>query len=180
MSPLKRVLIPALVGGAVCGLIISLALLAAYFYTRRPKGWDTHALMAKHTQAGAYIRMNEKLEEASSGVIFTVDVENTTPSDIRLPTTVTIMQATKATGALHGSLLKLSREYFLPARHVVSIGLENDDLCAGKDDPQSCFDRYFKEEAEIVIFNETGRYELHIPMPAFTPPTKVIHPAQDA
>jgi hypothetical protein len=80
------------------------------------------------------------------------------------------MQIEKSTGALHGSQLKLDREYFLPAHHVVSVSLDNDNLCVAKLDPQNCFDAYFKKDSEIVIFDETSKYEIHIPIPTFTPP----------
>jgi hypothetical protein len=77
-------------------------------------------LRAKATKAGALSLMDENLEKKSTGVIFTVDLENAPGADIALPQSVTIMEATKATGALHGSLLKLDKEYFLPAHHVAS------------------------------------------------------------
>ena len=169
-SPFKRSTIRALTWGAGCGLVLSLVLLSVYFYTQRPKGWDTQALRVKNTKAEALFRMDERLQETSSGVIFTVDLENATAADITLPSTLTIMQARKGSGALHGSLLKLDREHFIPAHHVVSITLENDDLCAAKADPQSCYDSYFKDEGEIVIFEKTHRYEVHISVPALTPP----------
>jgi len=80
------------------------------------------------------------------------------------------MEATKGTGALHGSLLKLDKEYFLPAKHVVSIAFSNANLCAAQEDPQICFNSYFKDQAEIVIFDTTRKFEIRIPMPAFTAP----------
>jgi hypothetical protein len=114
--------------------------------------------------------MDEKLEEKSTGIMFTVGLENTTGEDITLPKTLRVMQATKATGVLHGSLLKLDKEYFLPAYHVVSIKLDNDELCAANADGKTCFNRYFKDEAQIVIFDETRKYEIRIPIPVFTTP----------
>ena len=170
MSPLKRLVILALAWGASCGLIISLVLLSVYFYTQRPKVWDTRAVRVKAAKAEALSRMDERLEETGSGTDFTVDLENTTGTDITLPSTLTIMQARKGTGSLHDSLLKLDRQYFLPAHHVVSITLANDNLCVAKLDPQNCFDAYFGEDSEIVIFDEMLKYEIHISIPAFTRP----------
>ena len=169
-SPWKRFIVRSSAWGVGCGLGISLVLLSVYFYTQRPKHWDTHALRVKSAKAEALSLMDEHLAEKSTGTIFTVDLENTTGIDITLPQTLTVMQATKGTGALHGSLLKLDKEYFIPAHHVVSMTLENDDLCAAKVEPQSCFDSYFNDQGQIVIFDETRKYEIRIPIPAFTAP----------
>jgi len=84
------------------------------------------------------------------------------------------MQATKQTGALHGSLLKLTKDRFIPAHHVATIWLENSELCAAKvKDPgavtllegQDCFDRYFQEDSEIILFDEKSKFEIRIPIP---------------
>ena len=80
------------------------------------------------------------------------------------------MQTDRQTGALHGSLLKLDKEYFIPAGHVVSVVLENDDLCVAKEEPQTCFDAYFKDQSEIVIFDEATKYEIRVAIPTFTAP----------
>ena len=80
------------------------------------------------------------------------------------------MGKTKASHALHGSFLKLAREYFLPAKHVTTIRLDVDDLCAANEPPQSCFDRYFKEDDEIVIFDEAPKYEILISVHSLTLP----------
>jgi hypothetical protein len=113
--------------------------------------------------------MGEKLEEKSTGTMFTVDLENTTGADLTLPQTLTVMQTTKGTGALR-SLLKFEKEYFLPGHHVVSVVLENDELCAAKVEAQTCFDSYFKDQSEIVVFDELHKYEIRIGIPALTPP----------
>lgn len=146
VSPWLRLIVRALAWGAGCGLGISLVLLAVYFYMQRPKGWDTGAVRARSAEARSLGRLDEHLGEVSSGTTFSVDLENATGEDVTLPSTVRIMQSTKNTGALRGSLLKLDYDYFLPAHHVVSIRLANDDLCAGNRDPQDCFDAYFKDD----------------------------------
>jgi hypothetical protein len=145
--------------------------LSIYWYSSRPKAWDTHALIVRHAKAEGLSRLNDKFDEISSGSTFTVDVENTTGADISLPQTLTIMGQTRASHALHGSFLKLAREYFLPARHVTTISLEVDDQRAANDPPQSCFDRYFKEDEDIVIFDDAQKYEILIPVPPLTLPS---------
>lgn len=167
---MSRLIRCALAWGFGCGLAMSFVLLSLHFYTQRPKGWDTRALRMKNAKAEALSLMDEQLAEKSTGTIFTVDLENTTSQDIILPQTLKVMQMVKGTRALHGSLLKLHNEYFIPAHHIVSISLENDDLCAAKVQPQSCFDTYFKDQGEIVIFEETHKYEIRIPMPDLTAP----------
>jgi hypothetical protein len=76
----------------------------------------------------------------------------------------------KGTGALDSSLLKLRKEYFLPAHHVVSISLDAADLCAAHATGKACFDAYFHNQSDIVIFDEGPKYEIRAAVPAFTPP----------
>ena len=170
VSPLKRFILRAFAWGVGCGLTISIILLSVFFYMERPKGWDTRGLRVKKARAEGFVLFGDRLEEKSTGTLFTIDLENTTGTDITLPQSVMIMEASKETRALHGSLLKLEKEYFIPAHHVVTISLSNSDLCAAKVEGQTCFERYFKDEAEIVIFDEGQKYEIHIPIPAFTSP----------
>jgi hypothetical protein len=58
--------------------------LSAYFYLQRPKAWNAHAVRAKTAKAEALSRLDEKMNESSSGADFTVDLENTTGTDILL------------------------------------------------------------------------------------------------
>ena len=167
----KRLAIRAVVGGFGFGVGAALVLLVVVWYSERPKSWRTDALRVKQVVAGSFVAIGENLEEKSSGTIFTIDLENTTDGDITLSQTLTVMQSAKETGALHGSLLKPGRDYyFIPAHHVVSVSLENDDLCAGNTDPQECFDSYFKDQSAIVVFDDAHKYEVRIAVPAFTPP----------
>jgi hypothetical protein len=81
------------------------------------------------------------------------------------------MAQAKASHALHGSFLKLGREYFLPSHHVTTISLDVEDLCAANDPPQSCFDGYYTDDEYIVLFDEGRKYEILIPVPPFTLPS---------
>jgi hypothetical protein len=173
-APWKRLIIRAFAWGVGFGLALLLVLLSVYSYTQRPKQWDTHGLRVKNAEARSLTRLSDKLEEVSVGTIFNVDLENTTGADITLPQTVRVMQATKQTGALHGSLLKLDNDYFIPAHHVVTVSLANDDLCPAKTDGKECLDRYFQEAAEIILFDEAPKYEIHIPIPSYTAPKSHI------
>ena len=166
----KRLIVRALAWGIGCGVGIATLLLAVYFYMQRPKDWDTSALRVKNVRAEGIDRLDEGLAQTSVGTFFSVDLENTTAADITLSQNLTIMQTTKGTEALHGSLLKLHKEYFVPAHHVVTIMLENDELCAAKVEPQTCFNNYFKDQSQIYIFDDIHKYEVRIPIPAFTAP----------
>jgi hypothetical protein len=169
-SSWKHLAVRALAGGFGLGVGIAVVFVIVYSYSTRPRGWRTDALGVKKVIAEGMFAMDENLEEKSTGTTFTVDVENTTDADITLPQSLTVMQAAKGTGALHGSLLKLSKEYFIPAHHVVSISLDNSDLCAAHVDGKQCFDTYFKDQSEIVLFVEGPKYEIRIAVPPFTPP----------
>ena len=166
----KRIIVTALVWGFGCGLALSGVLVALYFYTQRPKVWDTHALTSKNVKAESMFKVDDKYVETSSGVIFTADLENATSDDITLAKDITVMQSTKGSQALTSSVLKLESDYFLPAHHVRSITLDDDSMCAAKVDPQSCFDRYFKDVSDIVLFDDSKKLEIHIPIPTFTSP----------
>jgi len=167
---MKTIIIRAIAWGAGFGLAVSLLGLCVYLYMQGPKSWNTHALQVKRARAEGLSLVDAQLTEKSTGVTLAADVENTTSADITLPQNPKIMQTNKGTEALHGSLLKLSSDYFLPAHHTGTITLDNDDLCAADVQPQSCFDRYFQDQSEIVIFDETHRYEIRIPIPTLTAP----------
>ena len=163
-----RFVLRSAVGGAACGLAFAAMLAVFLIYSDRPASWNRDALRVIQTQAQPLSRLDDKFSELSSGFVFTVDVENTTKRDITLPQALTVMGQSRGSRALHGSFLKLDRDYFLPARHVVSLSLESDQLCAAKYDPKKCFDSYFKDDDEIVIFDNSAKYELHIPIPSLT------------
>ena len=170
ISLARRMFIRSLAWGSGCGLVLVVALTSVLFYGHRPKTWDPHALRTKHVKAQGLSRLDDNLEAVSSGVDFSADIENTTGADVTLPRTLAVMGRTRESRALHGSFLRLRRDYFLAARHITTVSLEVDDLCAANDPPQSCFDRYFKDDDDIVVFDESHKYELHIPVPTFTPP----------
>ncbi len=105
------------------------------------------------------------LTETSSGISFSVDLQNTTNEDVTIPKTVIVMQASRGTHTLHDSLLALKGDYFIPAGHSVLATLENSELCAAHEDPHQCFDAFFKNDDEIVLFDESRKYEIHISIP---------------
>jgi hypothetical protein len=171
IAPWKRLIIRAFAWGVGCGLAISLVLLSLHFYIQRPKNWDTHALRVRNVKAQSLENLKfeqNKLVTTSVGTTFNVDLENTTGADITLPQTVLVTQATKLTGALLGSSLKLAKDFFIPAHHVVTIWIENSELCAAEVHGKVCFDRYFQEYSEIILFDEKAKFEIRIPIPAFT------------
>ena len=170
LSPAKRLFIRVFAWGAGCGLILVTAFAAFLFYEQRPKAWNSTALRVKTAKAEGLTRLNDKFDEVSSGITFSVDVENTTAADITLPRTLTTMSQTRGSHSLHGSFLKLASDYFLPSRHVTNISLDSDVICAANCPPQQCFDSYFKDNEYLVIFDEAHRYEIRIPVPALTLP----------
>jgi hypothetical protein len=171
LLPARRFLVRSFAWGAGCGFALAVVLDVGLLYEQRPKPWDTRALRAKHSKAEGLSRLNESLDEVSSGITFSVDVENTTALDITLPRTLATMGQTRASHALHGVFLKLDGDYFLPAGHVTTISLDSDDLCAANCPSQQCFDRYFKDDEDLVIFDESHRYEVLIPVPTLTLPS---------
>ncbi len=167
----KRVIIRALVGGAACGVVVSIAFGGLYFYTQHPKEWDKKAVQAATVKAVPLSRLNDKFEEVGTGVAFTIDLENTRSEDMTISQSVTIMQEDKASHALHGSFLKLDRDVFIPSHHAVSMSLDASDLCVAKYDPQTCFNTYFQDDSYIVLLDNSLKYEIRIPMPKLTIPS---------
>jgi hypothetical protein len=179
ISPrLKSIIIRTFVWGFGFGVGVGLIVLAVMFYFDRPKGWDTKSLRESSVKAGSLSKLDhdpafkqtdeEHLTTISAGSIFTVDLQNTTGKDITLPASVTIMQMAKGTRALHISFLKLSKDYFLPARHTVTITLENDSECTPTVNVEDCFNSCFKDDSAIVLFDQNQKYEIDIPIPPLT------------
>jgi hypothetical protein len=177
LSSTKRLLIRSFAWGVGCGLIMVVAVGGIVLYEQRPKAWDTKSLRVKQAKAEGLSRLNDKFDEISSGITFSVDVENTTANDVTLPRSLTTMSQTRGSHSLHGSFQKLGADYFLPAGHVVTISLDSDDVCAAKESPQECFRSYFKDEESIVVFDEAHKYEIVIPVPALTLPSGQTAPA---
>ena len=151
--------------------IVSVALVGFWlWYSSRPKPWDAKALLARQVKAEGLSRLNDKFDEISSGVTFTVDIENATAADVTSSGSLSPRGQTRGSMALHGSFLKLPADYFLPTHQVTTIHLDADDLCAANEPPQRCFDSYFKGDQNIVIFDDVHRYQVMIPVPALTLP----------
>jgi len=170
-----------LIGGAACGLTIAVVLIAFYFFQVRSTGWNSKALRTVRVKAEPIDQLNEQFNPICSGIIFTVDVENTTSVDLPIPQSVMVMGKTRGSNAIHGTFLKLNRSYFIPAKQVETITLDSDQLCAANYDPQSCFDSYFKDDQEIVLFENMNRNEVRIPVPTLvTVPAKRFDPSPSA
>lgn len=168
----QRVIVRALLGGAACGLVLTMGIASLYFYTQRPKGWNKTGIRAVNVKAEPITKLNDQLKDTSSGVFFSVDLENTTDEDITVPKSVTILQESKTSHALHGSFLEVSKDIFIPARHVVSGSLDAAGLCAPNYDPQTCFNSYFQDDDYIVLLDSQAKYEIRIPIPVLTLPPK--------
>ena len=190
ISPrLKSIVIRTLVWGFGFGVGVGLVVLAVMFYLERPKGWDTKSIRASNVKAETLSKLDDHdpfaaiavpTDFVSTGNIFSADLQNATGKDITLPASVTIMQTAKETGALHSSLLRLSRNYFLPAHHTVTITLENDDECLSTVKVEDCYNGYFKDESNIVLFDQTQKYEIRIPIPPLTKSDLAINPHTSA
>lgn len=187
ISPrLRRIVVRTLIGGFGFGVGVGLIVLAVMFYSERPKGWDTKSLRGSNVKAGSLSKLDrdpvlkqtdeERWITSSTGSIFAVDLQNTTGKDIVLPTSVTIMQAAKGTGALHGSFLKLSKDYFVPAHNTVTITIENDGECTPTVKVEDCFNSYFKDDSDIVLFDQNQKYEIRFPIPPLTPGDPYVNP----
>ena len=72
----QRFLLVALAWGLGCGIAISCLLFGVYFYSQLPRSWNTRALRVHKVSAGATSRFNDQLEEVSTGLTFTVALEN--------------------------------------------------------------------------------------------------------
>ena len=169
----RRLIARALAWGIGFGIGCSIAFGALYYYVVKPKSWDTRSIRVQGSKAEGIGQLGKRTDSGFTldaiGTSFTVDLKNTTGADISLPTSLRIMETTKGTGALHESPLKLSKDYFLPAGHTVSVSIDDASLCTTDTKTDKCFETKFKDQADIVIFDESSKLEIHIPIPAFTP-----------
>lgn len=95
------------------------------------------------------------------------DIQNVTTSDITIPANLKVLSQERGTHALKETILKLDRDYLIPAQHTVAVSLDSSGLCAANYDPRKCFHDYFGNAEALVILNEGNRYEITIPMPTF-------------
>lgn len=169
---LKRFICRSTAWGFGFGMATGLMVLAVVAYRGRPKAWDTRSLKATSAKAEGIGHVRDEkgsLTVDTVGTTFTVDIENTTGLDLTLRHDLRVMEATRGSGALHESTLKLPKDYFLPAHHTVTISLDADDLCTVDTNTQKCFDRSFGDESTILIFDQAAKFEIRIPMPVFIP-----------
>ncbi len=169
-SPWKLWALRILLGGLGVGAGLGIVVAISIWMLDRPKGWDTRALQPHHvTVAGiGHAKDNgPRLDVDSIGTEFTFDLENTTSEDITLPKSVRVMLSDKNSGSLADSTLVLQKDYFLPAKHTVSINLENANECVATMKTDACFDSFFKDMGEIVIFDQPAKREIKLPIPPF-------------
>jgi hypothetical protein len=46
--------------------------------------------------------------------------------------------------------------------------LDADDICAANYPPKECFNSYFKDDENLVLFDEAHKYEIVIPVPTLS------------
>lgn len=173
ISPWKRIAIRAAVGGIACGVVLVIGAAVAVYFANRPKEWNDRAMKVVYSEARPFAWWGKDLEEKSSGIIFDVNIQNTTGSDINIAQDLSIMSQTRSSHALKGTALQLDRAYFIPARHTVSVSMGSTELCAANYDPRKCCDSHFKDADALVIFDGIGRFKISIPVPQLTyDPTK--------
>lgn len=169
----KRQLFIGTIGlGTGIGIGLCIAVFALQGHASRKPAWNENALRVKHVRGEGLTKLDQQLKDVSVGSTFEIDIENTTNDDIDLPASVKVMQTAKETGALHGSLLTLPHAYFLPAGQTATIHLDNDELCAAKVNTKQCFNNYFADQKDIVIFDSDGKYEIHATIPPFSDPVR--------
>jgi hypothetical protein len=124
----RRLIARGLAWGLGFGIGCSIVICSIYLYVAKPTGWDTRSVRAQSSKAEGIGQLSKRSESGFTmvgiGTTFTVDLKNTSGADISLPTSLRVMETTKETGALHESPLKLSKDYFLPAGHTVSVSID--------------------------------------------------------
>lgn len=161
----KRIAIRAVIGGTACGVVLVIGAAVALLFVNRPKEWNNRALKVVHAEAHAFVRWGHGPVAESSGIVFDIDIQNTTGHDVNIPQNLRVQSQSKNTHALRGTLLQLPIEYFIPAHHTVSVSMGSTELCGAEYDTRKCFDNYFKDEEALVIFDEPTRFEIDVPMP---------------
>ena len=183
----ERTVIRALVGGIGMGLALLFGIAVVYLYQSRPKGWDRNGIRAlqpktatvdlsaglmsrpsdaEQSEAGAASTAKEQPQSSDTRLagVLAVDLQNTTDADTTLSQSIIVMESEEGSQVLHDSKFRLDHDYFLPARHSVSVTLRAQDPCAPENTPEVCVESYFHGVDEIVLFDKPAGYEVHIPI----------------
>lgn len=89
-SPWKRIVVRDVVGGAAAGMVLLIGVISLYLYSERPKKWNKGAIRSVSVEALPMDRLDNHWNEESSGINFTVALENTTTEDVTIPSSVTL------------------------------------------------------------------------------------------
>ncbi len=160
---MRRTLVVATsIGGATIGVLL---LSSFYPYLFARKTWDADALRVTKVTAEGVTKLGENGVEVSTGVTFSVDIENTTERDVTLPQGTLINEQRRQSRALHGSSLKLTEDALLPRHRNTRVFLDADALCAPNYPAHVCFEDHFKDDDNVVLFDQRNAYTVVIPIP---------------
>ena len=172
----KRLAVIALFGGIGIGLGGAICLYGVILYEERPKAWDAKSVTVSRAQARGVSSLDGVGPDAKTtgvGVMFTFDVENNSSQDITLSKEGTkVMQQNKETGALRESVLSLSEDASIPAKHKIELVLAKFDMCGVGLSEQVCFADNFGGYNQLVLMDDAKKLEVHAEIPKLALPRR--------
>lgn len=156
--------------GFGCGMGLAMIAVFAIWFRELPKHWSSRDLIPHHVEVvgiGHARTEGSSLEIDGIGTSFSMDLQNTTSEDVTLSKDLLVMQSDKNSGALTESSLALEKDYFIPAKHTVSVVIQNSNECNKDMKSDECFEALFKNVEAIFIFDQLTKREIRFDVPAF-------------
>ena len=164
-------------GGVAAGVTVALAGigLSIYWYSTRPKSWDSKAILCVSANAGAVYEYNTETRAMKvSGFSLRFAVANNTGRDYTVPQNVKLFKRQAATEALEEFSGKLEHAFSIPAHERAQVTIQTDysckvsDLDSGKEserDEPTCFRDALGDVSGFVALDEDNKVRLDLPKP---------------
>jgi hypothetical protein len=162
------VLTVAVIGGCV------------YWYSTRPKGWDSTLIKCIGASAVQSFELDDaKKEFHGSGFDLKFVLENQTGRDYTVPQDLRLFTKDQKTAALEEFSGKVEHPYVVPARERAMVEVDVEYSCTSVDmvtdkrtdrDPQTCFNEEFGTTESLVGFDDETHTRLNLMKPTFAAP----------
>lgn len=185
MDPrIKKTILIAFSAGAGVAVVIAALAAGGYWYLSRPKPpkpWDTTAIVVDGTPGFGPTEDKKKIQ-------FTYSIKNSTDNDYRIASDAEIKLVRRGINdtlsqPLTTEVVSIEFPIFIPSKQkaAVSIDINFANIPQRKD---SETDEHYHEvlraycleqmsgDRDLVVFDETNRYEISFPKPAAQPPKR--------
>jgi hypothetical protein len=163
--------------GVAAGVTVALSGVAfsIYWYSSRPKSWDTKAISCVSANAGAVYEYNtETRVMKASGFSLRFALANNTGRDYTVPPNIKLFKRQTGTQALEEFNGKLEHAFLIPAHERAQLTIQADYGCGVSDldgghvserDEPTCFHDAFGEVSGFVALDEDNKVRLNLLKP---------------